>query len=67
MPRQVSLELLAMKNQQIEALEQLVKRYHALLDTWDLEIADHVPYTIAQAAEEEKDDLQREAERLLDK
>lgn len=45
-------------------LEQLIIRYHALLDTWDLDIPEHVPFSIAEAAEQEKMDLQQEASKI---
>lgn len=49
----------------VETLEHLLFRYHALLDTWDLDIAEHVPFSIAEAAEQEKMSLQSEAYTLL--
>lgn len=45
-------------------LEHLIVRYHALLDVWDLDIPEHVPFSIAEAAEQEKMALQGEAAKI---
>lgn len=53
------------QKERMQAMEELLRDYYELIDTWGLSIASHVPYEIVREVEQKQAEVQQRAKALL--